>query len=524
VSASIKSRKQRRRKFRRHYQKKQRRIRRRLEHRQRQESDEDAPVFSARNIHYDVADRTAAISAGGIGGIHLLATRSGLADRIDEYLHLLKEHKPYHESDHVLNIALNVMAGGHCLEDLELRRGDEAYMDALGAERIPDPTTAGDFCRRFEEGDVLALMRAINETRIEMWQQQPASFFEEAVIDADGVLTPTTGECKEGMDIAYNGVWGYHPLVISLANTGEVLFIANRSGNRPSHEDAADYLDQAAALCREAGFKRVRFRGDTDFSQTRFLDGWDEAGHCFVFGIDAMANLKKLANELDESEWEKIERPPKYTVKTRRRSRPANVKRQIVREKAYKHIELKGEEVAEIEYSPTACRKTYRLVIVRKNLSVEKGEERLFDEIRYFFYLTNDREKSPAEIVFDANDRCDQENLIAQLSGGVRALRAPVDNLVSNWAYMVMASLAWTLKAWFALSLPESPRWRKKHQVEKQTLLRMEFRTFCNAFMNVPCQIVRGGRRIVYRLLGWNLWQDVFLRIVEALRCRPMRC
>jgi hypothetical protein len=237
-----------------------------------------------------------------------------------------------------------------------------------------------------------------------------------------------------------------------------------------------------------------------------------------------MANLKGLAEGIPQDQWPPLERPPRYTVKTRLRNRPVNVKRQIVRERGYKHLELKGEQVAELEYSPTACRKTYRLVVIRKNISVEKGDQRLFDKIRYFFYLTNDWEKSAAEIVFDANDRCDQENLIAQLSGGVRALRAPVDNLVSNWAYMVMASLAWTLKAWFALSLRESPRWREKHQAEKQTLLRMEFRTFCNAFMNVPCQIARGGRRIVYRLLGWNPWQDVFLRIVDALRCRPMRC
>ena len=96
---------------------------------------------------------------------------------------------------------------------------------------------------------------------------------------------------------------------------------------------------------------------------------------------------------------------------------------------------------------------------MRKNLSVEKGEKVLFDDVRYFFYITNDRARSASEVVFCANDRCDQENLIAQLSGGVRALAAPVDTLTSNWAYMVMASLAWTLKAWFALSLPETGRW-----------------------------------------------------------------
>ncbi len=181
---------------------------------------------------------------------------------------------------------------------------------------------------------------------------------------------------------------------------------------------------------------------------------------------------------------------------------------------------MQSEEVAEFEYRPTKCKQTYKMVVVRKNISHEKGEQRLFDEIRYFFYITNDRESSPAEVVFEANDRCDQENLIAQLAGGVRALSAPVDNLHSNWAYMVMTSLAWNLKAWWALMLPEKPgRWQKKHRAEKQRVMRMEFRTFVNAFIKLPCQIVRTGRRLVYRLLSYNPHLPVFFRLTDALRC-----
>ena len=505
-----------------------RRILRRLVHRHGQVRD--TPMFAAGNIHYELADRSAATGAGGIGAMHLLARRVGLIEAIDDAVQVLKIHQPYHESDHVLNIAYNALCGGRCLEDIELRRSDEAYLDGLGAQRIPDPTTAGDFCRRFGEHDVLALMHAINAVRVRVWQQQPASFFEEAIIEADGTMAATTGECKAGMDISYKGEWGYHPLVISLANTGEVLFVVNRSGNRPSHEDAAKYLDLAAKLCREAGFRRIRFRGDSDFTQTRHLDGWDKATPGtrkirFVFGMDAMPNLVEIAENLPENAWSRLHRPAKYTVKTAPRARPDNVKEQIVRQRQFKNICLQSEDVAEFDYQPVACRKSYRMVVVRKNLSIEKGEQRLFDEVRYFFYLTNvpGSAMSASQVVFDTNDRCDQENLIAQLKD-VRALHAPVDNLLSNWAYMVMASLAWTLKAWFALSLPESPRHRGKHQAEKRTLLRMEFRTFINRFMNVPCQIVKAGRRIVYRLLAWNPWQDVFLRNVDGLRCRPMRC
>lgn len=498
-----------------------RRIQYRL--RDREWEPQDKPMFTASNIHYELADKARGLGPGGIGAMHLLARRTGLIEAIDARLHLLKLHKPYHESDHVLNIAYNLLSGGECLEDLELLRNDEVYLDALGAQRIPDPTTAGDFCRRFGEYDVQLLMRAINSVRAKVWQAQPEEFFDQAIIDADGTLVTTLGECKQGMDISYKGEWGYHPLIVSLANTAEPLFVVNRSGNRPSHEGAAGYYDQAIRLCRDAGFKRILLRGDTDFTQTGELDHWDADGAKFIFGIDAMPNLVAQAENLPKSAWKRLERPAKYTVKTEERQRPENVKEQIVRQREFKNIRLTGEEVAEFSYQPGKCQKPYRLVVVRKNLSVEKGEQVLFDEVRYFFYITNNDEATPAEIVFSANDRCNQEKLIEQLKNGAKALDVPVDNLVSNWAYMVMASLAWTLKAWFALSLPETGRWAAKHKAEKQSVLKMEFKRFCNAFLRVPCQIVRQSRRVIYRLLAWNPWQHVFLRAVDELRC-PQRC
>ena len=486
--------------------------------------EQPKPMFTASNIRYEVADRVSGLAAGGIGAIHLVAQRSGLVEMIDKYLHVLKRHIPYHESDHVLNIGYNLLCGGKRIEHIEQRRNDEAYLDAIGARRIPDPTTEGDFCRRFETPrQVEILMEAINEARLNVWRQQPKEFFQEAVIDADGTIAETTGECKQGMDIAYNGKWGYHPLVVSLANTGEPLYLVNRSGNRPSSEGAAEYFDRAIALCDRAGFKKIRLRGDTDFSQTKHLDRWDRQGVKFVFGIAAMENLEEIAENLPKKAFRPFQRPPKYEVKTEPRQRPENVKERIVIEREFENVRLNGEHVAEFAYRPTACKQTYRMIALRKNLSVEKGEWVLFDEIRWFFYITNDWKKPACEIVLEANGRCNQENLISQLKSGVKALDMPVDNLVSNWAYMVMASLAWTLKAWSALLLPEKGRWAEKHRQEKQTLLRMEFSTFVYAFMQVPAQIVRTGRRVVYRLLSWNRWQHVFFRLVEQLRY-PLRC
>ena len=302
-----------------------RRILRRIENRPGPERDR--PMMTASNIHYELADRVQGLAAGGIGAMHLLASRIGLIRDIDHNLHVLKQHRPYHESDHVLNIAFNILAGGKRIEHLELRRNDEAYLNALGARRIPDPTTAGDFCRRFSEPDVVTLMDAINRARLRVWAEQPPEFFNQAILDVDGTIVATDAECKQGVDIAYNGTWGYHPLVISLANTAEPLYLVNRSGNRPSHEQAAESLDRMIDLCRQAGFQRILLRGDTDFTQTAHLDRWDSAGDIgFIFGIDARTNLKVLADDLPANAYSFLERPPRYAIKTAPRQKPERVK------------------------------------------------------------------------------------------------------------------------------------------------------------------------------------------------------
>jgi len=478
-------------------------------------------MMTARNIHYEIAERGRGICVGGIGAMHTLVRQIGLIEAIDRGLDLLKIHLPYHESDHVLALAYLPLCGGTCIEDLELLRNDEVFLDALGARRIPDPTTAGDFCRRFNQASIQTLHDIIDGVRVQVWASQPVAFFEQAIIDMDGFVVETTGQCKQGMDIAYDGTWGYHALVLTLANTSEVLSVLNRPGNRPSQEGAAAQVDRVTQVCFRGGFRNVLFRGDTKFAQTAHLDRWDDDPRIrFIFGFEAAANLKGIAEDLPARAWRPLQRPDRYEVKTTPRPRPDNVKEAIVVAREFENQRLRSEQVAEFNYRPTACRKTYRMVVVQKNISVAKGEKLLFDRIEYLFYITNEWVSEANEIVFLANDRCDQENLLAHLHGGVRALRAPLDNLESNGAYMVMTGLAWNLKAWWALSLPEEPgRWQAQHQTQKRWVLRLEFKKFVNAFVRLPCQIIRTGRKLIYRLLGWNPYQPIFFRLVDVLRC-----
>jgi hypothetical protein len=237
--------------------------------------------------------------------------------------------------------------------------------------------------------------------------------------------------------------------------------------------------------------------------------------------MDATLALRLKAESLLKSQWKTLVRPPRYVVATQPRTRPENVKEKIISERLYENLRLRREDVAEIQYQPLKCKKSYRLIICRKLIDVEMGQDKLWDEYRYFFFITNDRDTPAEQLVLKANGRCNQENLIEQLKNGVKAMALPVDNLLSNWAYMVMASLAWSLKAWWGLMLPEKRgQGRERRRRQKQEVVTMEFKRFVASLIRLPCQILRSGRRLVYRLLSYSPWQEPLLAAVAAWRTR----
>ena len=305
---------------------------------------QDKPMFGSTCMHYEVSAHPQAMSFGGIAAVHRLVTKLGLAKEVDATLKLLKVHLPYHESDHVLNLAYNVMCGGTCLEDIERLRHDQAYMNALNAKLIPDPTTAGDFTRRFSEADVIGLMDCINAIRPKLWRTRAASLLAPvAYIDVDGTTAPTYRQKKRGMDISYKGVWGYAPLIVSLANTKEVLYVVNRPGNASSHQGAVPWIDAAIALVKPHA-QRLCLRGDTDFSLTSHFDRWAKDVD-FIFGMDCNSTLRTRAEALDEANWQRLHRAD-APLKRQRRD---NEKQRIVKARGYRKLTLTFEDVAEFD-------------------------------------------------------------------------------------------------------------------------------------------------------------------------------
>jgi hypothetical protein len=492
------------------FERRQRSIEARLDPRWQPERAE--PVLEGGAITYQVSGRTEAIASGGLGMLQAVVDVVGLREQIDEELHLLRRHLPYHESDHVLALVYNLLTGGQCLEDLEQRRSDEGFLNALGARRLPDPTTAGDFLRRFDSATVLTLMQAIDQSRSAVWRAQPAAERKLAILDVDGTISETTGECKERMDISHDGRWGFGPLVVSLANSQEVLYVVNRPANRPSHDGAAEWINRGIEWARKgAGFEKVRLRGDTDFSLTENFDRWTEQGVGFVFGMDANPGFVRRAQALAEEAWKPFHRPPASPAQRRR---PENVKKAVTARRGFRNLALEREHIAELEYRPGKCQGTYRLVILRKRIQVTEGQLRLEDDIRYFFYITNIPRKllGTAGVVRENNSRCQQENLIEQLKNEVHATRMPVAEFDANWAYLVIASLAWNLKAWAGLLLPR--------KLGARAILRMEFRRFLNQLILLPAQILRSGRKLIFRLLAINQWVPLLLEGTHALRQR----
>ena len=448
-------------------------------------------------LHLEADARGEMTHYGGLVLAQQLVRRFGVAQRLDQHLHLFKRHAPYCESDHVLALAYTLYVDGTCLEDQGALQASEAVRRLVGACRIPDPTTAGDFLRRFKTAaDVEQLSAVIDEVQEEAWSRlarrlrRRRAKHELALVDLDGHIKPLYGEHKEGADFSYDGRWSYQPLVVSLAGSGECLRVVNQPGSARSSDAAAGAL--RAVLPRvKRHFRNALVRGDTDFDRADVLQEVIDAQAYFAIGGRVYPNRAALAQALPESAWQPfIPRAQRGRCGApARQGRTPNWRKHKAAQRGFRNLRTIGQWVAELSYQPTGVSCPCRMIVRRIRIEEQDGQGALFETFRYRLILTNlPRSYTPREIVDLAYQRCDQENVIEQFGAGIAGWRMPVAEFMGNWAWLQIARLAWNLGKWIAqLALPAE-------------VVRWEWKRFRRHFVYIAAKVLKKGRRLIVQL------------------------
>jgi hypothetical protein len=450
-------------------------------------------------LHLESDPRGEITHYGGLVLAQQFVRRFGVAKRLDEALALFKRHAPYHESDHVLALAYTLYADGTCLEDQGALQGSEAVRRLVGACRIPDPTTAGDFLRRFRVAqDVERLAGVTDEVQEAVWSKLPRHVRrrrkkqELALVDLDGHIKPLYGVQKEGADFSYDGRWSYQPLVISLGGSGECLRVVNQPGSARSSDAAAEALTEVLPLVRRH-FRNALVRGDTDFDRSDVFKAVLAAKAYFAIGGRLYPNRAALVQAIAERRWEPFvaraerEQPSGPS----REGRTPNYRRQKAVERRFRMLRTVKQWVSEIAYQPaglgSACRMIVRRILIEEN----DGQGALFKHFRYRLVLTNlPGSYSPRQIIDLTYQRCDQENVIEQFGDGIAGWRMPVAEFMGNSAWLQIARLAWNLGKWIAqIALPRE-------------VVRWEWKRFRRHFVYIAAKVLKTGRRLVVRLAG----------------------
>lgn len=469
-------------------------------------------------LHPAVDARSEVTPYGGLVLFADLVKQLGIAKLIDQHVHVFKIHAPYQESDHVLAQAMNLYVGGTCLEDMAQLQQSEAVLRLVGACRLPDPTTGGDFLRRLHEGDPLGLAglrRANDEAQERAWRKLAKKTGKRkrdlAVVDLDAHVKPLYGVQKEGADF-FKHTWCYQPLVATLAGSGECLAIRNQPGAVRGSDGAPEILDTTLPRTKRH-FKEVLVRADSDFDRKDVRDACERYGAYFAFVGRKFADRPGIATSIADNEWKPF-RTRAHRDRTeaarrpgfRRRRKKRNRRKKRARERGFKEKRLVKQWVAEVPWTPRGSATTYRLVIRRQLIENHEGQQHLFDEYRYRYIVTNlPGSMSTAHVVDLTYERCDQENVIQQLGAGIAAWRMPVAEFDGNSAWLEIARLAWNSGKWIAqLALPDE-------------VVRWEWKRFRYAWVYLAAQVLRISRQIRVRFAGSHRFVHDLLRAHRIL-------
>lgn len=450
-------------------------------------------------LHLESDPRGETTHYGGLVLAQQFVRRFGVAKRLDSALKLFKRHAPYHESDHVLALAYTLYADGTCLEDQGALQGSEAVRRLVGACRIPDPTTAGDFLRRFRTAqDVEQLSGVIDDIEEAVWSKLPWAVrrhrkkHEVALVDLDGHIKPLYGVEKEGADFSYDGRWSYQPLVVSLAGSGECLKVVNQPGSARSSDAAAKALQEVLPRVRRH-FRNAVVRGDTDFDRSDVYQAALAQKAYFAIGGRLYPNRAALVEAISQKRWEPfVPRSGRQQQgEPSRLGGTPNYRRDKVQARGFRTLRTVKQWVSEIAYQPPGVGCACRMIVRRILIEEDDGQGALFKHFRYRLVLTNlPRSYSARQVIDLTYQRCDQENVIEQFGHGIAGWRMPVAEFLGNSAWLQIARLAWNLGKWIAqLALPSE-------------VVRWEWKRFRRHFVYIAAKVLKIGRRLVVRLAG----------------------
>ena len=469
--------------------------------RERGELCDRGRVLRTPKLHIEVSDRMHATCFGGAALVIALWRKLDGARVVDDRVNVLRRHRPYHESDHVLAQALNLVVGGTCLEDLTRLQHDPAFLRMLGGDRLPDPTTAGDFLRRFDDaanpGSLAALRRAVDELQTRAWarhrkdrKRRRGQRGRLVLLDVDSKIRAFTGNQKEGADLSFKGTWAHHPVLLTCATTQEVVAVRNRPGNVVSSDGAAQMLRENLPRVT-AGLGQAVVRMDAGFETAAVRAACMESSAYFVQAACGRADRHKLLATVANDEWTEWlpphdRRRGKWPASARERRKGRNLRRECVLRRN-KDDKSKGQRwLAEVECRPTQSESACRLIVIREEARLQWSTQQpsLFQHFDYRFVLTNlPRKYTPSDIVDLSYDRCDQEKIICQLGDDIPMWHMPVREFAGNEASLEIARLAWNMGKWLGLLvLPlESIRW--------------EWKRFRSAFVFVAAEVIHRGRQ-----------------------------
>jgi hypothetical protein len=465
-------------------------------------------VMRLPKLHAEASAPDHVTPYGGLALLAALLKRIGAATEIDKRVSLLKIHKPYSESDHVLAHVANLFVGGECIEDMANLQGSEAARRLFGAIRLPDPTTGGDFLRRFDGRALHALDASIDAMHARVWKQRYGKKKREvATVDMDSTVREVYGRQKEGADFSYKGSWSYHPLLLSLAESNECLRMINRPGNAPAAGGAKEALAEVLPLLG-THFERIVVRGDSAFYDADLMNYCDENRVGFALVVPMMANLIALADALPSEQWKPFRpRQERDDAAHSQRERRPDLRTQTALRRNKRNLALAEQWCTEFQYKPTRAHRAFRLLVRKQRIVETSTQGELFERCRYRFAITNIEGTSAHEAIDQTYLRCDQENVIEQFKNGLGGLWMPTGELHSNAAFLVCARLAFNTKSWLAMTaLPEE-------------CIRWDWKRFRFAFVYLAAIIVRHARAITVRLSRAHRFWRENLTALEKLRC-----